>query len=388
MSFNFDEIIDRKNSDSGKWKQYPTDVLPLWVADMDFKSPDAVIEALKQRIEHGVFGYPAASAGLSEAVVDWMAKRHGWAISTEQLLFVPGVIAGFNLVAQAFVGSGKILVQTPAYPPFLHVAENAPAAEIRNQLVIGKDHYEIDFDAFEAQAAAGASVFMLCNPQNPSGRVFTRPELERLAEICLRHNLLICSDEIHSDLIFTGHRHIPMASIAPEVAARTITLVAPSKTFNVAGLKTAIAIAPSKEMLQQLIKAKKGVLGSPNLLGQVAAEAAYRHGEAWLEALLLYLQNNRDYLSTFISRHLPGINYLPSQGTYLAWLDCRSLNLPESPYQFFLKEAKVGLNDGKEFGANSEGFVRINFGCPLPILKEALNRMQTALTEHGYINSK
>jgi cysteine-S-conjugate beta-lyase len=388
MTFNFDEIINRQNSDSGKWKQYPPDVLPLWVADMDFKSPEAVIEALKQRIDHGVFGYPIPSPGLTEAVVEWMAKRHGWSIFPHQLTFVPGVISAFNLVTQTFVGNGKILVQTPAYPPFLHVAENAAVSQISNQLIVGEQHYEIDFDAFEAQAAAGASVFMLCNPQNPTGRVFTRLELERLAEICLRHNILICSDEIHSDLIYSGQRHIPIASLAPEVAARTITLVAPSKTFNVAGLKTAIAIVPSTEMLKQLTLSRRGLLGSPNLLGQVAGEAAYHHGEAWLEALLVYLENNRDYLINFITQNLPGIQCFSPQGTYLAWLDCRLLNLPDSPYQFFLKEAKVGLNDGKEFSGNSEGFVRINFGCPLSILKEALNRMQTALLEHGYIIPK
>lgn len=385
--FNFDEIIDRRHSDSGKWNVYDADVLPLWVADTDFKSPDVIMDAIKQRVDHGVFGYPTHSNTLAQTTADWVEKRHGWKINPEQVQLLTGVISGFNLVAQAFAGQGKVLVQIPSYPPFLHVAENAGTQMITHSLVPGVDQYEMDFDSFEA-AASQASIFLLCNPQNPTGRVFTRAELERMAEICLRHHVLICSDEIHSDLVYGGQKHIPIASLSPEVAARTITLIAPSKTFNVAGLKTAMAILPSKDMIKPLSAAAKGLVGSPNLLGQTAAEAAYRHGEAWLAELLVYLEANRDFMVDFIHRNLPGINCFSPQGTYLAWLDCRALNLPGTPYQFFLDKARVALNKGDDFGENGIGFVRINFACPRATLLEALQRMFDVLSREGYLHSK
>lgn len=386
-SYNFDEIIDRRASDSGKWNRFDADVLPLWVADMDFKSPQPVLEAIINRVEHGVLGYPVASSGLSQAVVEWLEKRHNWSISSEQVVIIPAIISGFHLVTQAFADQRGVAVQTPAYPPFLHVAREAGIPQILNPLKVTDKQYEIDFESFE-RTVEKADVFILCNPQNPTGRVFTQYELERMAEICLRHNVFICSDEIHSDLIFSGQHHIPIASLSPEIAAKTITLIAPSKTFNIAGLKTAAAIVPSKEVYKQLMSARVHLMGHANVLGQVAAEAAYRQGLPWLEALLVYLEANRDYLLKFIEDNLPGIHCFSPQGTYLAWLDCNALNLPESPYQFFLKEARVGLNDGGEFGENGNGFVRINFGCPRATLEDALNRMQSALIKHNYLRTK
>ena len=380
-TYHFDEIIDRRASDSIKWNLFGPDVLPMWVADMDFRSPQPILDAIKQRVDHGVLGYPGNSKGLAEAVVSWMEQRHGWNISVEQVEIIPAVISGFNLAAQAYAGQGGVIVQTPAYPPFFQVAPSAKISQILNPLISGQNQFEIDFDSFE-EAAKKADVFLLCNPHNPSGRVFTRAELERLAEICLRHNVFICSDEIHSDLIFSGHRHIPIASLSPEVAAQTITLVAPSKTFNIAGLKTAIAILPSTEAKKRLMSGNVYLMGHANLLGQVAAEAAYREGLPWLKELLVYLEANRDFTLQFIRDQLPGIHCFAPQGTYMAWLDCRGLDLPGGPYKFFLERAKVGLNNGDEFGENGRGFVRVNFGSPRSMLVDGLQRMRDALNEH------
>jgi len=388
MTHDFDNIIDRVDSDSVKWHIYGPDVLPLWVADVDFRSPEPVIEALQKRIQHGVFGYPVQPDGLVQAVVNWVDLRHGWKISPDQVAVIPAVISGFNLAVQAYARGRGLLYQTPAYMPFLRVARNAGIAEIQHILSRGKDQYEFDFDTFEKAAAAGMGVFLLCNPHNPTGRVFTRTELERMAEICLRHDITIVSDEIHSDLVYSGQRHIPIASIAPEVAAKTITLIAPSKTFNIAGLKTAVAILPSAEENKRLINADPGLMGHPNLLGMVAAEAAYGQGLPWLQDLLAYLEGNRDFVMQYVRSELPGMRAFTPQGTYLAWLDCTACNLPEPPSQFFVRHARVGLNNGAEFGEPGTGFVRLNFGSPRAMLVEALNRMRDALQQQGYLMLK
>ena len=388
MTYHFDDIIDRLDSDSIKWHFFDEEVLPMWVADMDFRSPQPVIEALEKRIQQGVFGYPVNATGLVDAAVDWMASRHNWQISPSQVAVLPAVISGFNLVTRAYAGNRSVFFQTPAYMPFFRVAANAQIAQVEHTLSIGDNGYEIDFDAFEAAASKGVGIFLLCNPQNPTGRVCTRTELERMAELCLRYNITICSDEIHSDLVYSGQRHIPIASLSPEVAAKTITLIAPSKTFNIAGLKTALAILPSAAECKHLIAADPGLMGHTNLLGTVAAEAAYRHGLPWLEKLLGYLESNRNFLLDRIQKQMPGICCFSPQGTYLAWLDCRAYKLPENPCEFFIHQARVGLNNGADFGEPGKGFVRLNFGCPRPILVEALKRIQEALAQQDYLMAK
>jgi cysteine-S-conjugate beta-lyase len=388
MTYHFDNFIDRLDSDSVKWHIFDQDVLPLWVADMDFRSPEPVMEALQKRIQHGVFGYPTLADGLVDAAVNWVSSRHDWQISPSQVAVIPAVISGFNLATQAYARGRSVLIQTPAYPPFFHVAPNARISQVDNVLTPGKDCYEVDFDAFETAAAADVGVFLFCNPQNPTGRVFTRPELERMAEICLRHDITIVSDEIHSDLVYSDQRHIPIASLSPEVADKTVTLIAPSKTFNIAGLKTAIAILPSSEAKQHMINSDPGLMGHTNLLGMVAAEAAYRHGLPWLQELLVYLEANRAFLMEFIRNEMPGIRVFTPQGTYLAWLDCRAYNLPETPCEFFIHQAKVGLNNGADFGNASNGFVRLNFGSPRAMLVEALNRMRDTLKQQEPLMSK
>ncbi len=381
--YDFDSFLDRYNTESVKWGVYPKDVLPMWVADMDFASPPEVVKALQKRVEHGVFGYPMVTNEMKEVVIRRMEKRYGWKVNLEDILFIPGVVPGFNLTCQAFAGPGSsILMQTPVYPPFLDAPKKAGAESIEVELVQGLDgRYTVDYDTFEHAIRPNTKVFMLCNPHNPVGRVFEKPELEKLAEICLCHHLLICSDEIHSDLSYSGHQHIPIASLSEEIAQQTVTLIAPSKTFNIAGLECSVLLCKNQEYKKKIEEARRGLIGGVNLLGLVAGISAYREGDAWLEELLVVLEGNRDYLVNFVHTRMPEIKVYPAEGTYLAWLDCRSLEKIEGAYEFFLKQARVALNNGKDFGKPGEGFLRFNFGCPRTMVQEALQRMEQAL--HG-----
>jgi len=378
---DFDQFIDRRAPECLKWYVYDADVLPLWVADMDFRAPEPVIQALQQRVAHGVFGYCLAPSELREVIVERLARLYGWLVSAEDLVFTPGVVPGFNLAARAVASPGEgMLVQTPVYPPILHAPANCGLAANEMELTRRPDgQYEIDFDLFAAAITERTRVFLLCNPHNPVGRVFRRDELERLAELCLRHDIVICSDEIHCDLLFSGSQHIPIASLAPEIADRTITLMAPSKTFNIAGLYCSVAIIQNPELRHKFNAARADLVGWPNILGYTAALAAYRHGQPWLDEVLRYLEGNRDFLLQYVAEHLPGISIVKPEGTYLAWLDCRQAGLPGNPHEFFLKQARVALNDGATFGRGGEGFVRLNFACPRATLTEALKRMKTAL---------
>jgi cysteine-S-conjugate beta-lyase len=381
MSFNFDQIPNRRATESTKWQAYDEDVLPMWVADMDFRSPEPVIQALRQRVEHGIFGYPRQPAGLKESIVSWLEKRHGWQVTPDDLVIIPGVVTGFHLAAHAVTRPGDgVLVQTPTYGPFFRVAPNVHLIQQEMELFQGRDgQYFLDLDAFQAAINGRTRILMLCNPQNPTGRVFSQEELVRMAEICLKNEIVICSDEIHSDLVYTGHQHIPIAMLDPEIAAKTITLLAPSKTFNIAGLEASVAVIQDEGLRQQFENARLGLVGWVNLLGQIAMQAAYQDGESWLDALLTYLEGNRDYLVDTIERQLPGVELARPEGTYLAWLDCRQAGIEGKPSEFFLKHARVAMNDGAWFGKGGEGFVRLNFGCPRPMLVDALERMKEAL---------
>ena len=381
MKYNFDQLPDRRGTESVKWHYFAEDVLPMWVADMDFVSPEPVIRALQQRVAHGVFGYPQEPRELREAVVNWLASRHGWVVAPDDLVFIPGVVTGLNMAAHALVEAGQgVLIQPPVYMPFLGVPRNAQATRQDARLAQAADgSYVIDWDVFEKAILPETKMFILCNPHNPVGRVFTRPELERMAEICLRNNIVICSDEIHSDLLFSGQKHIPMAAISPEVAQNTITLLAPSKTFNIAGLACSVAVIQNPELRKRFEKAHGGMVHGVNVLGLTAAQAAYCEGKEWLDQLLVYLEGNRDYLFDFVLNELPGVKMVKPEGTYLAWLDCRELDIAERPCEFFIEKARVALNDGRAFGKGGEGFVRLNFGCPRPMLQEALERMRAAL---------
>lgn len=372
---------DRTNSDSLKWGLYGDDVLPLWVADMDFTSPPEVIAALQERVAHGVFGYARESQELKEAITARMETLYHWHIAPDDIILLPGVVAGFNLVAQAVTQPGEsILMQPPVYPPFFKAPKYAGARAVFNS--IGKTEqgeYRVNLEDFSAAVEEDTRLFMLCNPHNPIGRVFSREELLGMADICLRRGVVICSDEIHSDLVYTGYQHIPIASLDPEIAASTVTLLAPSKTYNIAGLECSALICTNPELKKRLQHARRGLLGSVNLMGATAGVAAYRHGGAWLREVLNTLEANRDYLMGFLSAKIPQIKMTKPEATYLAWLDCGALGLAGSPAKYFLEHARVALNEGEEFGEPGKGFVRLNFGCSRETLQAALERMVSVL---------
>jgi cysteine-S-conjugate beta-lyase len=380
MIYNFDLLPDRRPTESVKWNMYDPDVLPMWVADMDFVSPEPVIRALRERVEHGVFGYPQDMFELNQVIVERMQRLYGWQVAPEDVVLLPGVVTGFNIACQAFAAGEGVLVQTPVYPPFLSAPGNASSLLQESELVRdAQGAYSIDWDSFNAAITPQTRLFILCNPHNPVGRVFSRSELERMAQICLKQHVLICSDEIHCDLVYRGSQHIPIASLDPEIARHTITLIAPSKTYNIAGIESSIAIIQEPALRKQFLAGRRGLVGWVNLFGQIAALAAYRDGQEWLDQLLRYLENNRDYLVDFVHRELPSISMSKPEGTYLAWLDCRNAGLDHNPQQFFLEKARVAMNNGAAFGRSGEGFVRLNFGCPRSMLVEALDRIKNSL---------
>jgi cystathionine beta-lyase len=381
-ALDFDRVIDRRATDSNKWRKFPPDVLPLWVADMDFPSPPAVVRALRERVEHGFFGYLAERNELPEVVAERLAKRHGWRVSPEAVVTLPGVIAGFNQALRALTRPGDgLLVQTPVYPPILRAAGNHGLRRDEHALTRESDgRYTVDLATFAAALRDTTRAFLLCNPHNPVGRLYGRTELEGMAQACLRRDAWLIADEIHCDLLLDHQPHVPIASLAPEVEQRTITLMAPSKTFNLPGLKCAVGIIPNPALRERFAAAAADLVPKLNVLGYTAALAAYREGDAWLDALLAYLRDNRDFLVRRVRATLPGVSLAPPEATYLAWLDCRGAGAAAAdPWTFFLERAKVALNDGVSFGPGGAGFVRLNFACPRPLLTEALERMRAAL---------
>lgn len=380
MDYDFDQVIERRGTDCIKWGRFPDDVIPLWVADMDFRSAEPIIQALHQRIDHGVFGYTQPTKELRLALQDRLKGLYQWEVKAEEILFLPGIVTGLNVAVQAYAGAGDgILVQPPVYFHFFRDPLQHGRMVMDPPLTRRGDSYEIDFDQFEKSITGQTKVFILCNPHNPVGRVFTRPELEKIADICLRHQLIICSDEIHCDLIYSGCSHIPIATLSPEVADRTVTLMAPSKTYNIAGLECGYATIKNKELRRAWQNTSYGIVPWVNIMGHVATLAALRGGQEWLDQVLVYLQGNRDFLAGYIRKEMPAIQMCRMEATYLAWLDCRNAGIQGNPAEFFLSEARVGLNNGPDFGKGGEGFVRLNFACPRKTLTEALDRMAAAL---------
>jgi cysteine-S-conjugate beta-lyase len=381
MEYNFDDFIERRGSDCIKWDFYPEDVIPLWVADMDFKSAEPIIQALRQRVDHGVYGYTRPEPALRRAIRERMDRMYGWHVAEEEILLLPGVVSGLNIAIQAFASAGEaILAQPPVYFHFLRDPVHHGRVLIDPPLSRNGDSYEIDFEQFEKSITNQTRVFILCNPHNPVGRVFSRAELEKIADICLRHRVIICSDEIHCDLIYPGCRHLPIATLSPEVADRTVTLMAPSKTFNVAGLDCGYAIIQNRDLRRSWQNARYALVPGVNIMGQVAALAALREGQDWLDQVIVYLQGNRDFLAEYLHGNLPAIRICRMEATYLAWLDCSGAEMPGNPAEFFLREARVGLNNGPDFGKGGEGFVRLNFACARKTLAEALDRMSAAMS--------
>ena len=400
MTYNFDKETNRIGTSSIKWdyqkngigmvqtdacdaKNGADRLLPLWVADMDFQSPPAVIEALKARAEHGVFGYTKAGDSYFDALISWMDRHYNRQIKKEWVVLTPGVVSALNIMVQTFVAPGeKVLIQPPVYYPFYNVIENNGAEVVRNGLVEENGRYLMDFDDL-AQKAADPAVKMaiLCSPHNPVGRVWTREELTRFGEICLANDVLVVSDEIHCDLIHTGHTFTSFASISEEFAQNSIVCTAPSKTFNLPGLKTSNMIIPNSKLRLAFTKTmdRAGLLGG-NTFGIVGTEAAYRHGEEWLTKLLAYIESNYHFMVDYLAEHLPQLTVLPLEGTYLVWVDCRALDLDaDTRQELFLEEAKLFLDEGELFGPEGLGFERFNIACPRPILAEALERMKTVI---------
>ena len=386
MAFSFDQVVPRRGTGSVKWDLYPADVLPMWVADMDFASPEPVLQALQTRVAHGFFGYPAHAHQLAEVICERMARLYNWLVTPEQISFLPSLVSGINLVCRAVGAPGdSVLTLTPAYPPFL----SAPGLQQRQcdmvaltPVVQGQTlSYTLDWDALEAAFHERTRLFLLSSPQNPVGAVYDPATLHRMAELCLRHQTVICADEIHCDLLLGSSRHTPLAALAPEIAAQTITLMAPSKSFNLPGLGCGFAIVGNPDLRKALERAQAGIVPHVNTLGLVAAQAAFTSGEPWLTALRAYLTANRDFLVRYVAEHMPQLRTTVPDATYLAWLDCREAGMPGSPYKFWLEQAKVALSDGAVFGTGGAGFVRLNFGCPRSLLETGLARMQDALTQ-------
>lgn len=388
-TYDFDTVIDRHRTNSVKWDFCNCcfgvdDILPMWVADMDFKAPPAVVSAIRETAEHGIYGYSALPEEYFDAVMDWVANRYRWKIEKEWLSYTPGVITGLNVAIQTFTEPGEtVVLQSPVYPPFFRSIENNGRRLVNNRLRRSGDQYEMDLDQLESQIDGETRMIALCSPHNPVGRVWSREELEGVAEIALRHNLIVFSDEIHADLVYSESEHISFASLSPEIAERTITGVAPSKTFNIAGLKASVIITPNEAMRREFDAAQERTFGlyNANTFAICAAEAAYRDGEEWLDALLAYLEANRDYALQRLAEELPEVGVGKPEGTFLLWLDCAEFGLePEELYETVSCKGKVGLNDGRSFGPGGEGFLRLNIGCPRSLLSEGLDRLIDVLS--------
>jgi cystathionine beta-lyase len=383
---NFDEIIPRRNTDSVKFDDLEArygrpDLLPLWVADMDFRVPACVTAALRQLVDHGIYGYHLKRPRLLQAIGDWWSRRHGYTPDPAGILFSPGVVPALSHLIQALSAPGDgIILQPPVYHPFFWAVRTNGRRLLENRLLEHNGNYAFDFDDLEAKARE-ARMLILCSPHNPVGRVWRREELERVAEICLRHRLLILADEIHNDLIFPPHRHTPIASLSPEVDRITVTTHAASKTFNVAGLSVAYMLIRDPALRETYRKASDPLhVEALNPFGLVATEAAFREGEPWLSALQEYLWGNYLFLRDHLARELPRVKVSPLEGTYLAWLDFRDYGLsPKALKDCMIQRAGLALNDGPMFGTGGEGFQRLNLGCPRAVLRDALERLRAAL---------
>lgn len=384
----FDKKLERRGTDCMKWdvvdKAFEAeDVLPMWVADMDFETPKAVTDAIIRRATHGAFGYNVVPQSYYDALINWMKRRHGWDVKKEWIAYTPGVIPALYWSVGAFTKPGeKVLVQSPVYYVFYNAISVWEREAVCNQLVRTDEGYRIDFDDLEQKLSDPLVTMMIfCSPHNPVGRVWTREELEKVSALCVKHHVLLVSDEIHSDLVYRGHKHIPVASINEEAANNTILCVAPSKTFNLAGMCTANVIIPNKEIYDKFCaERRKSAIHTPDIFGMTALEAAYDHGEEWLEDLIDYLQDNYDYLEKWLAENLPMVKPLRPEGTYLIWLDFSALNMSKDELKTFLNtKARVAMDQGCWFGAGGEGFARMNIACHRSTLQEGLERIKKAI---------
>lgn len=386
MLYDFNRIYDRKSTLSSKWSVKEVfghdDILPMWVADMDFRVAEPIVQAIKDRLEHPIFGYTRVSPGLYESVIDRLYAKFGWKIEKEWIVITPGVMPAVNTAVLAFTDPGDcVALQSPVYPPFWSAISDNNRQLAVNCLKLSGGRYEIDFEDLKTKFEEGHSkAIVFCNPHNPGGRVWTAEELNKVGEIVTGSGGVVISDEIHCELVMKGHTHTPFASMSRQFEQNSVTCFAPSKTFNIPGFHTSVAIIPNEEMREKFNKARGRIMGSPNILGLIAMEAAFRHGDQWLEQVLDYIEGNIDYTMDYFSKKIPEIAPMRPEATYLVWLDCRNLGLSAGELKaLFVEEARVGLNDGTTFGLGGEGFMRLNVGCPRPILEEGLLRIKNAV---------
>jgi cystathionine beta-lyase len=377
--YNFDTCPDRTGYGSLKWDKYKgRDILPLWVADMDFTTAPEIIAALQQRLDHGIFGYTVPYEAPVQAVLNYLDRQHGYSAKAHWLNFLPGLVPAINLCCHAYVATDEsVMTATPVYPPFLGAPDYANRELIKVPLCLDSaDQWTLDFDAMEAAVKPNTKLFILCSPHNPVGRVYTKEELTRLGDFCEKHDLILISDEIHCDLVFDANaQHIVTAKLSETLAARTITLMAPSKTYNLPGLACAFSVIEDSKLRLQFQKTIRGIITEVNCFGYAGCEAAYNHGEPWRQELITYLRGNYELIYQFIKEQIPGIRFRPMESTYLAWFDVTQLEL-ENPVKFF-EDNGVGLSDGTPFGGIQH--VRLNFGCPRSRLLEGLEKMAAAL---------
>ena len=387
MTYDFDELLERRGTDSVKWDGVQEvwgrdDLLPLWVADMDFRTPSFVMEALKRQLSGGVLGYTRPCADWAPAICDWLLRRHGWQVETGWISFVPGIVRAQALALLCFTRPGdRVAVMNPVYHPFFLVTQRLEREVVFSPLVLRDGHYHIDYARLE-QDLDGCRVLILCNPHNPGGRVWTEDELRRVADICHRRGVMVLSDEIHADLTLPGYRHHPFATVSPQAAAISLTFMAPSKAFNMPGLASSYSIAVDpgiRRRFQTFLEA--GEFGEGHMLAYVGCAAAYREGEEWLGQLLDYIQGNIDFTEQFLKERIPAIGMIRPQASYLIFLDCRRLGLPQPELvNLFVDKAHLALNDGTMFGRGGEGFMRLNVGCPRSVLRRALEQLEEAVS--------
>jgi cysteine-S-conjugate beta-lyase len=395
MKYDFDRVISRQNTNCAKWDAVKMifgsdEVIPMWVADMDFPAAQPIVEALKRRAEHPFYGYTQAGKGLLEAITNRMMRKYDWKIDPEWIAFTPGVIPALNVALRALTHPGdEVILQEPVYYPFFSTVKGSGCQIVTNQLKFLRGRYEMDFKDLENKfktrpgmhdASSRIKAVIVCNPQNPVGRLWGKSDLLKLGEIVIKNDAIVISDEIHCELLFKGYKHTPFASLSKEFEQNSIVCMAPSKTFNLAGLGASSIIIPNKKLRAKFNEARAGMVHQPNLFGLAAMEAAYRYGDEWLEQLLDYLQGNLDFMLDYFTKKIPKIKVVKPQGTYLVWLDCRALKLDDKALRdFMVKKARVGFDDGFMFGAGGSGFQRMNIACPRSILKEALQRIEKAV---------
>jgi cystathionine beta-lyase len=396
MKYDFDRVCDRRNTGCAKWDAVSyifgrEDVIPMWVADMDFQVAPPIVEAIKKRAEHEFYGYTMPGPNVIEAVVDRMERKFNWKIKPEWIVFTPGVVPALHVAVRAFTHPGdEVILQEPVYFPFFSAVTSSGCQIANNELKSIDGHYEMDCEDLQGkfQDKMGAipapnrvKTIIFCNPHNPIGRLWNKEEITRMGEIVIRHGAIVISDEIHCEILFKGHKHTPFASISDEFEQNCVVCMAPSKTFNLAGLEASSIIIPNKKLRDEFTSMRAGITPGLNVFGLTAMEAAYRSGDEWLEQLLEYLQGNLDITMEYFEKRIPRIKVIKPQGTYLVWLDCRELGKENLALRSFMREkARVGFGDGFLFGSAGSGFQRMNIACPRPILKEALVRIETAVS--------